>query len=437
MDKNIFVHIELAGKTYFVGRLWIKERRGIETSTFEYSSKWRMASISFSLEPALLIGEGSYHTGKALFGSIGDSAPDRWGCTLMNRQEARRAKTENRNARRLKPSDYLLMVDDRTRQGALRFSENQEGPFLALHSTSSIPPLINLGNLLNASQNVIMKEETDQNIKDLFEPGSSLGGARPKAVVLDKNNKLLIAKLPSPKDEWDVPLWEFLSLHIAKKAGINVPGFNLEKVLAKNVLLLDRFDRDIYNYRIPFLSAMSMLNAQDHETRSYLEIKDSLIEYGSQTTKDLKELWQRIVLNIMISNVDDHLRNHGFLYDGKTGWILSPVYDLEPTPEHVKARFLKTNINKNDNSASLELAYEVAKDFGLNIAKARELAKSVGEAVKDWKKEALQFGATKQDIEFMHSAFDHNDLKQVLKNKVISTNNIIFKNDDLDDEPEM
>jgi len=436
MDKSIFVHIDLAGKTHFVGRLWIKERRGIETSTFEYSHKWRMAGISFPLEPALILGEGSYHTGKGLFGSIGDSAPDRWGCTLLNRQEARRAKIENRNARRLKYSDYLLMVDDRTRQGALRFSESKEGLFLTTHSNSSIPPLISLGSLLNASQNVVMKEETDQNIKDLAEPGSSLGGARPKATVIDKNNRLLIAKFPSPKDEWDVPLWEFLSLRMAKKVGIKVPEFALEKVLGKNVLLLDRFDRDISNYRIPFLSAMSMLNAQDHETRSYLEIKDSLIEYGSQTSKDLKELWQRIVLNIMISNIDDHLRNHGFLYEGKKGWILSPVYDLEPTPEQVKARYLQTNINENDNTASLEIAYGVATDFGLNIAEARELAKSVGEAVNDWKNEALRLGVTKQNIDFMHSAFEHDDLNQALKNKTVSKNNVIFqkKNSDDDDE---
>lgn len=215
-------------------------------------------------------------------------------------------------------------------------------------------------------------------------------------------------------------MWEFLSLRMAKKAGISVPGFYLEKVLGKNVLLLDCFDRDINQYRIPFLSAMSMLNAHDRETRSYLEIKDSLIEYGARTTKDLKELWQRIVLNIMISNIDDHLRNHGFLYEGTLGWRLSPIYDLEPTPEQIKARFLKTNINEDDNTASLELAYEVAEDFGLNISEARKIAKAVVEAVKDWKKEALRFGASKQEIDFMNSAFEHDDLKQAHKNKMVS-----------------
>ena len=415
MDKIIFVHIDVAGETHFVGRLWIKERRGVESSTFEYSPEWRSSNISFPLEPALLLGEGSYHTGKTLFGSIGDSAPDRWGCTLMNRLEARRAKKENRKARRLKSSDYLLMVDDRTRQGALRFSTDKTGPFLASYFNSSIPPLVKLESLLNASQNIVMREETDQNIKDLVEPGSSLGGARPKAVVLNRNSRLLIAKFPSPNDEWDVPLWEFISLNIAKKAGINVPGFFLEKVLGKNVLLLDRFDRDVNRYRIPFLSAMSMLNAQDHETKSYLEIKDALIEYGAKTTKDIKELWKRIVLNILISNTDDHLRNHGFLYDGKIGWVLSPIYDLEPTPEHIKARFLKTNINENNNTASLALAFEVAEDFRLNISEARKIAKLVGESVKHWKKEALQLGANKQEIDFMYSAFEHDDLNQALK----------------------
>ena len=418
MPEKIFVHIDLAGKSHFVGRLWLHERNGRESASFEYASGWKSTPVCFPLEPALIVGEGTFHTGKALFGSISDSAPDRWGRTLMNRMETRNAKIENRRARRLKESDYLLMVDDRTRQGALRFSTSKDGPYLASCIDNRIPPLIQLGKLLNASNRIVYHKEIDQDFRDIVEPGSSLGGARPKAMVSDTKTNLLIAKFPSPKDEWDVELWEFLSLRMAKNSGIPVPDFRLEKVLGKNVLLLGRFDRKGEQIRVPFLSAMSMLGASDGDRKSYIEIGEVLQEYGASTAEDLIDLWRRIVFNIMISNVDDHLRNHGFLYEGNAGWRLSPIYDLEPTPDHVKARILRTNIDLNNGTASLDLAYEVIEHFGLNIVEARKIAKEVANAVKNWDKEAFRFGASKQEIDFMSSAFDHDDLKQALGGRV-------------------
>ncbi|MCD4719481.1 MAG: HipA domain-containing protein [Desulfobacula sp.] len=414
MPEKIFVHIDLAGKPHFVGRLWLHARRGQESASFEYSSGWKSSPVCFSLEPALIVDEGKFHIGKSLFGSISDSAPDRWGRSLMNRMETRKAKIENRRARRLKESDYLLMVDDRTRQGALRFSTSKDGPFLASYTDNHIPPLIQLGKLLNASNRIVVHKEIDQDLRDIVEPGSSLGGARPKVVVTDTKTNLLIAKFPSPKDEWDVGLWEFLSLRMAKKAGIPVPDFRIEKVLGKNVLLLGRFDRKGEQIRVPFLSAMSMLGASDGDTKSYIEIGEVLKEYGASTSEDLIDLWRRIVFNIMISNVDDHLRNHGFLYEGISGWRLSPIYDLEPTPDHIKARILRTNIDLYNGTASLDLAYEVVEYFGLNIVEARKIAKEVANAVKNWDKEASRFGASKQEIDFMRSAFDHDDLRQGL-----------------------
>ncbi len=336
----------------------------------------------------------------------------------MNRMEIRKAKIENRRARRLKESDYLLMVDDRTRQGALRFSTSKDGPYLASYTENHIPPLIQLGKLLNASNRIVAHKEIDQDLQDIVEPGSSLGGARPKAVVLDTKSNLLIAKFPSPKDEWDVELWEFLSLRMAKKAGIPVPDFRLEKVLGKNVLLLSRFDRKGEQIRVPFLSAMSMLGASDGDTKSYIEIGEVLQAYGASPSEDLIDLWRRIVFNIMISNVDDHLRNHGFLYEGISGWRLSPIYDLEPTPDHVKARILRTNIDLYNGTASLDLAFEVIEYSGLNIVEAGKIAKEVANAVKNWDKEASRFGASKQEIDFMRSAFDHDDLRQGLGKRV-------------------
>lgn len=420
MSEKIYIHIDLAGTTYFVGRLWVHERKGIERSTFEYSREWQSLPFCFALEPALSLGNGRHHTQKPLFGSISDSAPDRWGRALMKRRESRMAKIEERKARNLKESDYLLQVNDKSRQGALRFSMNKNGPFMAECESLSIPPLINLKNLLNASARIVNRAEKDQDLRDIVEPGSSLGGARPKASVAD-NDELLIAKFPSPKDEWDVEIWEFISLQMARRVGMAVPGYRLEKVDDKKVLLLERFDRQEEQKRIPFLSAMGMLNASDGETGSYLEIGESLIEFGAEPEQDLIELWRRIVFNIMVSNVDDHLRNHGFLYSAKSsGWRLSPVYDLEPTPEHVKARFLRTNIDLNNNMASLDLAYEVASDFGLKNLEAREISKKIADVVKNWRKEANLCNVPRQEIELMSTAFEHEDLYKALKDRFVS-----------------
>ena len=416
MAKEIFVHVDLKGKTHFVGRLWIHTGKQGESASFEYSREWRKSPDSFALEPTLKLGEGSFHTpkGKSLFGSIGDSAPDRWGRVLMKRLEARNAKEEKRARRLLHDSDYLLMVNDFARQGALRFAEEEGGPFLATDTDAAIPPMVELGRLLAASDRILENKELDQDIKDLVTPGASLGGARPKASVIDTDGKLMIAKFPSINDEWDVELWEYLAFRMAAKAGIPTPDVRLEKVGGRNVLLLDRFDRQ-NEKRIPFLSAMSMLGYSDGDQGSYLEIAEVLGQHGASTTEDLKDLWRRIVFNIMVSNVDDHLRNHGFLYAGSAGWRLSPIYDLEPTPEHEKPRVLHTFIDLDDGTASLELAYSVVEEFGLKLTDAKAIAKDVATATKTWAKDAAQLGASKDEIELMRSAFDHQDLKLGLK----------------------
>ncbi len=415
MSKEIFVNIDLKGKTYFAGRLWIHNVRGRESASFEYSPEWLSFPARFSLEPSLLVGEGTFHTEKALFGSIGDSAPDRWGRLLMGRREARAAKSQERVPRKLYESDFLLMVNDRARQGSLRFSERMGGPYLAPETDTPIPPLLKLERLLSASHRVLSQKEFDEGIRELVDPGASIGGARPKASVLDHNGNLLIAKFPSHHDDWDVVSWEFLSLQMAKRAGLSVPEVRLAKVLGKNVLLLERFDRNNRFNRIPFLSAMSMLDASDGDHGSYLELGEIILQHGSSPREDLVNLWKRMVFNIMISNVDDHLRNHGFLYEGTSGWKLSPVYDLEPTPTYIKPRILHTRIDLYDGTASLELAYEVAPEFGIDARAARKIAGEVGMAVKGWRKDAARLGIGKEEIERMNSAFDHSDLRKSLK----------------------
>ncbi len=415
MSKKILVHIDLKGKTHFVGRLWIHAGKGRESASFEYSSEWRSSPARFSLEPALEVGEGSFHTEKALFGSIGDSAPDRWGRLLMERREVRISKSEKRQPRKLYESDYLLMVNDMARQGALRFSEQLGGPFLAVAGDVPIPPLVKLERLLNASDRILGRRELAEDIRELVDPGASIGGARPKASILDNDGNLLIAKFPSRNDDWDVVLWEFVSFRMAKRAGLPVPEVRLVKALDRNVLLLKRFDRRGKEARIPFLSAMSMLEASDGDHGSYLELAEILRQYGSSPREDLVNLWRRMVFNIMISNVDDHLRNHGFLYEGASGWRLSPVYDLEPTPIHRKPRILHTRIDLYDGTASLELAYEVAQEFGVDPEEARRIAGEVGLAVKDWHKDAAGVGVGKEEVDLMSSAFDHADLHGALE----------------------
>jgi serine/threonine-protein kinase HipA len=416
MEKQVFVYVDLRGTPHFVGRLWGRVRKGKDSATFEYDDAWLAHADRFSLEPALKLGPGPFHTAadNPLFGAIGDSAPDRWGRVLMRRAERRRAERAGETSRTLWEIDYLLMVDDEARQGALRFAGREGGPFLAEHAATKIPPLIELPRLLSAAEHVAADSESDEDLRLLLAPGSSLGGARPKASVRDRDGHLAIAKFPNKGDEINTVLWEAVALTLAAKAGIPVPTWRLETVARKPVLLLRRFDRT-GAVRHPFLSAMSMLGATDNETRSYLEFVDALRQHGAAPKEDMHALWRRIVFSILISNTDDHLRNHGFLYAGPDGWRLAPAYDLNPVPTDVKPRVLTTAIDLDDGSASLELAIGVADYFELDTKTARAIAAEVGQAVTTWRAAAAELGLSKSDIDRMASAFDHEDLQRAVK----------------------
>lgn len=348
-----------------------------------------------------------------MFGALGDSAPDRWGRALMRRAERQRARTAGTQPRALREIDYLLRVDDEARQGALRFAREKDGPFLAAHDTSRIPPMIALPRLLSAVEHVAAEAETEEDLRLLLAPGSSLGGARPKASVRDRDAHLLIAKFPHTDDEINTVAWEGIALSLAKKAGISVPDWRIERVADKPVLLLRRFDR-AGGARIPFLSAMSMIGAQENETRSYLELVDALRSHGATPMADIHELWRRIVFTVLISNTDDHMRNHGFLYAGSDGWVLSPAYDLNPVPTDIRPRILATAIDLDDQTASIENAFAVAEYFEISPGEARRIAASVAEAVSGWRDEARRFGLSRNEIERMGSAFEHRDLATAL-----------------------
>ncbi len=418
MDREVFVYIDLQGTPQLVGTLWAHVRKGRESATFEYDRSWLAHPERFSLEPALTLGPGPFHapSGKPLFGAIGDSAPDRWGRVLMRRAERRRAQHEERTPRTVKEIDYLLLVNDEARQGALRFTEKLGGPFLADEGSHKIPPFIELPRLLSAAEHLLEDKDSDEDLRLLLAPGSSLGGARPKASVRDRNGQLAIAKFPNQGDEWNTVAWEAVALTLAGKAGIAIPKWRLESIAKKPVLLLQRFDRD-GAARVPFLSAMSMLDARDNEVRSYLEFVDVLRQHGATPKQDMHQIWRRIVFSILISNTDDHLRNHGFLWAGPAGWRLSPAYDLNPVPADVRPRVLTTAISLEDTTASLKLAFEVASYFELSSAEAHAIAREVGKAVGTWRKEAKKMGLSAAEIERMASAFEHEDLRAAVAGK--------------------
>jgi serine/threonine-protein kinase HipA len=412
MDREVLVYADLDGVPRLIGRLWSRLRRNRESATFEYSPDWLRYAARFALEPALRLGPGAFHTAPdaPLFGAIGDSAPDRWGRALMRRMARRQAEREGRAARTLREIDYLLMVDDEARQGALRFTTEAGGPFLREPGAGRIPPLVDLPRLLSAAERIVDERETDDDLRVLFAPGSSLGGARPKASVRLKDGSLAIAKFPHRDDEVNVVAWEAVALALARKAGIVTPAARLHQVAGKPVLVLTRFDR-ASGRRKPFLSAGSMLGASDTESRSYLEFVDVLRRYGAAPVHDMEALWRRIVFTVLVSNTDDHLRNHAFLYEGPEGWRLSPAYDLNPVPTDIAPRALVTAITEDDNTASMALAFEVAGYFEVSAARAREIAAEVAKVVSTWRAQARRCAITRQQIDRMASAFDHHDLE--------------------------
>jgi serine/threonine-protein kinase HipA len=411
-DRTALVYADLEGKAHLVGRLWAHVRKGRESATFEYDPGWLASPERFALEPALQLGEGAFHTAadKAMFVALGDSAPDRWGRVLMRRAERRRAKDAGETPRTLREIDFLLGVDDEARQGALRFKDAADGPFLAEHEGRRIPPLIDLPRLLAAADRIAGDDdgEHEDDLRLLLAPGSSLGGARPKASIRDADSVLSIAKFPYTSDEVDVVAWEAVALSLAEKAQIAVAPWRLERIDGRAVLITRRFDRR-GALRVPFLSAMSMIGAKDNEPHSYLELVDALRQNGARPKRDMAQLWRRIVFSVLVSNVDDHLRNHGFLYAGTDGWTLSPAYDLNPTPVDVKPRVLSLAIDFDDQTASLDLALSVAAYFELKPEEARVIAAEVGAATATWREAAARVGLPGRDCERMASAFEHDD----------------------------
>jgi len=412
---DIEVFLDWQGTCRLIGRLFPQSGHGRETVSFQYDNGWIEAVDHFSIDASLKVGRGVFVPlpGQEMFGTLGDSAPDQWGQRLMRRVERRCAEKERRTPRTLFETDYLLGVADETRQGALRFKYTGEEVFQS-PKESGVPRLVDLGKLLGVSEPIFRDEESDEDLRMIFAPGSSLGGARPKASVIDQYGHLAIAKFPKENDEYSIESWEEIALRLAEKAGIRTPEHDLVMVADKAVLLSRRFDRN-QEGRVPFMSAMSMTGSLDGQGGSYLDIVDALGQAGVQAKEDRAELFRRMVFNVLISNVDDHLRNHGFLMLGRHGWRLSPVYDLNPTPQELKPRVLTTAINYEDGTCSIELVREVAPLFGLQMAAADRMISEVAHATKTWRDVAKAVCARPAEIRRMESAFEHDDLYHALR----------------------
>jgi serine/threonine-protein kinase HipA len=383
-----------------------------------YDAGWLKMAGAFPLSPTLVLTPGPFQSDKGLFGAFSDAAPDRWGKKLMRHHERERAKLAGTKPRKLLEADFLLGVDDEIRMGALRFKVPNEERFRSF-SNKPVPPLIDLKKLLSAADRVEKGKEKKGDLDLLLAPAGSLGGARPKAVIRDKDGTLTLAKFPWKQDDWSVILWEKLTLDLAKDAGIEVAKYRLELKGDKSVLMIARFDRGAGNARIPYMSAMTALGANDHgEERSYLEIVDVLRQIGGSPEQDIQQLWRRVVFNVLVSNTDDHPRNHGLLL-GPNGWRLSPAFDMNPSPMDISDRIHIMAINEEDRSGSLDLVLSVADYFGLSLKEATRIAGDVGSAVSKWRDLASKMKISDAEIERIESAFAHDDLEQAVANRVV------------------
>lgn len=411
LSKTILVYDDFSfDNPILLGKLYVDVIRGFESYSFEYDDEWlKRTKMSVSIDPDLLpYGGRQYPNGKSIFGVFADASPDRWGRVLMTKRERLIAEKESRKPHKLNNSDYLLGVYDETRMGGLRFKLQSDGPFLSDDKETAAPPWASLRTLEEASRQF----ENDENVlnekwlNQLIRPGSSLGGARPKATVVDEKGQLWIAKFPSKNDDNNTGAWEKVVHDLARMCELNVPESKLETFSKLgSTFLVKRFDR-IGSKRIHFASAMTLLGKSDGanalDGTSYLDIASFIKSNGCNPKNDLIELWKRILFNMAVSNTDDHLRNHAFILT-KNGWALSPLYDVNPVPYGDE---LSLNVNENDNRISIDLAIDTAQQFGISTNDAEAIAATILSTVmKNWEKLAFKYSIPRGKIEDMRPAF--------------------------------
>jgi len=412
-DAVADVVVQIADEELLAGRLWSHRRRNTESGTFAYDVGYLASPIAYELDPALpmVAGQQQTPTGRAIFGAFSDCTPDRWGRRLINRAEEHRVRDEGEGApRSFGEIDYLLGVRDDLRQGALRFRDPQTGVYHAPEQ-SGVPHLLELPELLSASERLERDEATAQELRTLLRGGGSLGGARPKAHVVAADGRIAIAKFPSvAADEWDVIRWEHVALRLARDAGIRTPHSALHLIDGKPVLVIDRFDRSD-SRRVGYVSAMTMLEATDGDDGSYLDIAEVIEEHSPSASADLRELWRRVAFSILIRNTDDHLRNHGFLRESTAGWALSPAFDLNPDPR-LGPKYLTTAIDYGTTEARIDVLFDVAEMFRLGDHEAAGILSEVTDATERWRDVAADVGFDTVATDRMARAFEHDEIER-------------------------
>lgn len=408
-DIFVYAHWQGMPDPVLIGILSVHQGKGRRSYSFEYDEHWLNGQDLFLLDPDIGLFTGpQFPAKKENFGIFLDSMPDTWGRTLMTRRSMQIAKSEGRIAPALQDTDFLLGVADMCRMGAMRFKLDPGGPFLDDNTRTPVPPWTSVGELQHIAELV----ESGRNPKELnkwlimlMAPGSSLGGARPKANIMDKSGNLWIAKFPSKTDKIDKAKWEFLAYKLAIAAGISMSESRIEKVAGNYYTFFTRrFDR-IGDERVHFASAMTMTGHNEEKLRdkrvSYLDLSMFIQDHGGSINEDLAELWRRIVFNIAISNTDDHLRNHGFIIENGA-WRLSPAYDINPAIDREE---LALNIDESSGVLDFELALSVADYFRLTSKEAQSILSQVLDVVIKWEKVAKQIGISRSEVELMQSAF--------------------------------
>ena len=395
-----------------IGELSCDSVRGSKTYGFSYNKEWLAKYGDVFLCEDLQNYPGIQYTrpDRDIFACFSDSLPDRWGKTLLNRREQIAASEEKRPVRRLSSYDYLIGIDDASRMGGFRFAETQDGKFINCETRMRVPPLASVRELMHAAHEIEASEEkhllpSKKWLVQLLQPGTSLGGARPKASVIDEDGSLTVAKFPSRNDDYDVGLWEHFCHVMGRKAGLNVAETSTILGGDYHILLSKRFDRNDSGKRIHFASALTLLGLTDGDNAStgygYPDIVDFIIQHGSNVEQNLEELYRRVAFYIIVGNTDDHFRNHGFLLTRK-GWELSPAYDINPTLSDDQ-RLL---INRSTSESNLDILLKSAKNYMLSTETAKTIIDEIKSSMKSWRREARRLGLPQRDIDMFAPRFD-------------------------------
>lgn len=412
--RTLFVYADFywLDEPMLIGELGYESLRGSDSYSFKYDSRWlqQYGGLFLSADINNYPGRQYTQSGRDVFGCFSDALPDRWGRLLLNRREQILAAEERRPVRKLSSFDYLMGIDDYSRMGGFRFKEALDGAFINCEKSLRIPPLTDIRALATASMEIEKSEELNQLpekkwLLQLVQPGTSLGGARPKAGVMNDEGQLCVAKFPSRNDDYDVGLWEYLSHLLAKECGIVAADTSVIETGEKyHALLSKRFDRTADGRRKHFASAMTLLGLTDgcdaKTGNGYLDIVDFILQNCCDVEDNLRQLFRRVAFNIAIGNSDDHFRNHGFLLTPR-GWTLSPAYDMNPTLNEYQALL----INSSSNLADLSLLLDSSEEYMISKKEAQHIVDEVKNGVKRWKTLATRLGIVKREVDVFEQVY--------------------------------